>query len=317
MGSGQSLIKSGLIFWTIWLALSGCDCKTGYEKRKAMHENDALYYTVRAGDTPCSESLKIDVEGFATFLSTNNFQPGTIPEIGSYALKLENGVADDIWRTVETINFAEIDTSDALPDEGDGTRTITIVRENLAVSKLVGKRDAAPSGFRELEEKFLIVVNQVRRHPVSALRMEVSFAQNKIQRGEMLQIDLILSNPGKKPILCANPVYIENLGIGFLELDGLRSDLPLLELRDQHHRSEQLNHNRFSGFTPEPLKEQEAVELHPGEAIKATLRVSINWPAGEYKTRLSYACRTNMIGDKRVFEGEIDSQQIPLKVLER
>jgi hypothetical protein len=282
-----------------------------------MHENDALYYTVRAGDTPCSESLKIDYNGMATFLSTNNFQPGTKPEIGSYALRLEDGMISDLWRTVETINFAEIDTSGALPDEGDGTRTITIVRENLAVSKLVGKRDAAPPGFRELEDKLLTVTDQVRWHPVSALRMEVSFAQNEIQHDEMLQIDLILSNPGKEPILFANPVYIEDLGIGFLELDGLRSDLPLLELRDQHHSSEKLNQTSFSGFTPESLKKQEAIEMHPGKSIKGTLRVSINWPAGEYNTRLSYACRTNMIGDKRIFEGEIDSQQIPLKILER
>lgn len=310
-------MRFGLCILMLWL-LSGCGDNTHHRDQKTMtmHENDALYYTVRVGETPYSDSLKIDVNGVATFLSTNNFQPGAPPEIGSYALSLAEYVVEDIWRTLEEINFEEIDTSAAMPEEGEGTRVITLVQENKTAAKLVGQRDVAPAGFKELEEKLLPVVAEVRQHPVSALRMSVDFTKDEVRRGEPVRIVVVLSNPGKDPIVFANPIHVEALNIGFLELDGLRSDIPLLDLRDQHHFSEKLNQTHLTEFLPESYEEKEAMDLPPGVTVQLTLQITMNWPAGEYNVQLLYACQRDMIGEEQVFGGQIDSPLSTIKVLE-
>lgn len=302
----------------VWLPLDGCHPYSHHSDQKAMimHENDSLYYTVRVGELPYSDSLKIDAKGVATFLSTNNFQVGVPSEIGSYHLPLENEAVEELWRMLEAVKFEEIDTSGCRPEEGEGTRVITVVKDNKTVAKLVGQRDPAPAGYKELEEKFKEVVKQVRLHPASALRMETTFVQGEVRRGESVQVILAFSNPGQDPITFANPICMEKLKIGFLEIDALRSDIPLIELRDQHHFNLSLNQKNLVEFVPEPRKDQEALMLSPGEVVQCTLKVPINWPGGEYGVHLIYACQRAMIGEVQVFEGQIDSLSLPIKVQE-
>jgi hypothetical protein len=280
-----------------------------------MNENDALYYTVRVGESPYSDSLKIDAKGLVTFLSTNNFQPGTPPEIGFYQLQLTVDDVETLWQTVEMVKFEEVDTSAAMPDEGEGTRVITVVKDNNTVAKLVGQRDSAPTGFKELEEKLRDVGARVRQEPVSALQMGVSLTQQELRHDETLEIVIRFSNPGRDPIVFANPLYVETLHAGFFELDVLRSDIPLQNLRDHHRFNHRLNYSNLTLIEPSESRDKEVIELIGGSAVQITLRIIISWPAGEYNLQILFACQKEKIKKDEVLVGEIDSLPLPIKVV--
>ena len=196
------MIQLSPLFLFGWVLISCNVQTTDYPYATVpMSEKDAIYYTVAVGEGPYSESLKITKQGNATFLSTNNFKSGLAPEIGYYELELEREIVKDLWQTMIDVGFAEIDTSTAMPEEGEGTRMITVTQENRSIAKLIGQRDAPPAGFKELEEELLGIMEQVRKHSVSALRMDFSLSQTETRTGEPMEIVLTFSNPGKQPLL--------------------------------------------------------------------------------------------------------------------
>jgi len=286
-------------------------------RTEIMAQNDRITYRITLGHLPYSQQVVIDGDGSVSHTSSGNFLPGSPPEIGTYNIRIDTPSLKKILDMIDKERFSAIDTSACQPEEGEGIRMIRVERGGASTTKLIGQRDRAQAGFLPLETELKEWMARARSGPQQVERMEFRLTQDVVSRGQPLKLHLAITNVGKEMLRTVNPIFVKSLGAGVFELEGVRSDLAVTELRNEHLYMEELDIRNLETMEPESAKTHWVLELEPGGSVRMNLSLEIAWAPGEYRVRPHFACDLENVHGVKVTWGQILPAPTKLMVKEQ
>jgi hypothetical protein len=247
-----------------------------------------INYWSSAADEMFPLSLRVAADGAATLtVQSNRDNPG-VNHAGVYRATLRPQAVEPLVAALRGSDFAAL-PAPAQIYPGEVVRRLSFKEPGrVEVVKYVHEGAPAPAAFLNAERFALDLIKEVRRQPVYALEIGAGGWPARLARGEQLQGEVTLANFGAQPIQIHHADAWGEGAVEF-ELTGLRSDVPLADLRSHHQRFERVTKGNLKAYQAANAQAP-WVKLAPTERVRLGLAVALDWPPGRYDVRLTYQC---------------------------
>jgi hypothetical protein len=269
------------------LALIWTACNGGQPKGDDMSPIvEVEYWSTEADDTH-PLSLNFAPGGDAVlWMRCNRDNPAKVT-VGEFRKKLEKSDTDPLLKVLDSPEFsASPNPKSALP--GESIRRITAKRsDGSTLMRYVGAVVPATATFKNAEALLQRIGDKVRTQPVHAVALKVDPIPVSAQPEQAVTFTVTISNPGDQVLRVPLPKAWEAAETQ-AEWDGLRSDVPLAEMNNDHRRTLELSaaHLPPSWAPPTP---KDFVELPPRGSLALPFTVNFSWEPGAYDLQFSYS----------------------------
>jgi hypothetical protein len=240
------------------------------------------YWSSQPDETMPTE-LSLDLGKAATlWLRCNRDQP-TVAVLGRFTKPLPAAETDPLIRLLGSAEFQGVQNPPpALP--GEVMRRITVkTSDGKQVLKFVAEGAAAPPPFAQAEGLLLKLAEATRAHPQQALSLALEPVPSAGDAKTPFTFKVVLSNPGTEPVRISLP---KGWAASSTELEwrGVRSDIPLAQLSNDHSKTVKPGLAHVVNPPPEDWK-----TLAPGASASLELKASwVGWTPGEYDLQFAY-----------------------------
>jgi hypothetical protein len=204
-------------------------------------------------------------------LDTN--EEGGSPEIGVYRWSLGEARFVDLLKQLEASHLEQLGPPPLLQP---GMKTASIgVRRAADQLPTLHTFTALPPTLAPTVRSIDAVIGELRKHPLRALRGQVSWPSAETVRGGKTVLTITLSNPGRQPLRWSNPLAAGG------EWSGLRLVFSKKGADDEVTR-DLTGHD----LQAEPPISGPALLLPPGQTIVLRAHPKVDLPSGTYQARL-------------------------------
>jgi len=271
--------------------------------------NPEIRYESCAADAFFPLELTISSQGLATLRVGSNRDKPQVSNAGVFEARLVPPQYAKLVAALRAPAFSAIENPGPLYP-GAVVRTLKIQEQGREeVMRYVGESGPTPPAFASAEAEALEVAAIVRQHPVQAVAMRVGALPTECRRGQAIELSVTFANPGAQPIQLHHPsAWSEQTAT--LDMVGLRSDIPLAELRDHHRKVQPLEQKTLERMEP-TQEDGPRIPLAPGKHVTLTFRVTPDWPQGRYAVQLCFASAILDERGEEVMRFEVLSAKFP------
>lgn len=268
-------------------ALLWTACTGGQPKGDVMNPIVEVEYWSTAAEDAFPLSLTFVPGGDAVLWVRCNHDNPAKTVVGEFRKKLEKADTDPLIKVLESPEFsASPNPASALP--GESIRKITAKRsDGAALMRYVGAVIPATATFKNAEALLFRIADKVRTNPIHAIGLKVDAVPASVLPDQAVSFTVTLTNSGTQVLRVSLPKIWEAAETQ-AEWDGLRSDVPLAQMNNDHRRTVELSAAHMPS-TWAPPTEKDFAELPPRGSLALPFTVTFAWEPGAYDLQFIFA----------------------------
>jgi hypothetical protein len=267
------------------IALALIACQAGKEKGSKMSSILETEYWSTAADEGLPLSLTLLSTGTARLWIRSNRDNAGRGALGYFEGAIPAKSVSDVLAAIESQDFsAAPNPASVVP--GEVVRKISATRlSGPALVRFVGEESPAPAGFAKAESACLQAIEDAAKFPALAIGFSRVSLPSELASGEDLQFDLLVSNPGRHPLMFTAPTGWADAGTE-MTVKGIRTDIPLARLHNSHAPSLAVGPAHLGPGAPDFPDSNEL--LAPGKSLRIPIRLRLAWEPGPYDLQVEF-----------------------------
>ena len=239
-----------------------------------------------ADEAGMHNKLVVESNGSTTYIMRSNSESKESREIGQYAIRLDEDRLSKVHKVFEGPEFRNMADHWGQVESGEATRLITLRQGDVESRKFISMERTAPSNYEPVKKAIGDLVEELKKHPVRVLRVDIQWPGNLIQRDKRYPITVTFINPGAKKALFWNPFAKKRRDNSKLGIRAQRSDVDIMALREHHYIRQDITRENAKRVDKNLPLDQTFIELSPGSSVLFPLDIAFDWPPGEYLAQL-------------------------------
>lgn len=230
-----------------------------------------------------------DAANAKVVVATNRDAPQESHGVGVFAKPLAASEVDSLRAAIAGQAFAAVVNPSGLVP-GTSIRKLGVYgSEGTLIERIAGGDKPTVSTFTNLEKVMLARIAEVVRHPVVAVSLDLASAilVPRVEQGQPHEVALHMVLVARGSQKLHIPALDQWNDIPNLMVEFLRNDLPIAELRGEHHMQISVRPSQAKVVAPAGAGSTSELVLGAATPLRLTAELPVVLPAGAYSVQIS------------------------------